>query len=146
VSEILGDLQFESLADAQIFGWNPTTETFTDEFGPEGFDGWRDTNGDFHKWSGNTEVPACVKTTDGKTYLCYNIGGCEPQEIKCYYAIANDTRAVLVEVTFAYVVPTGISELNTEKQAEVIYNLNGVRMQNAQQKGIYIINGRKVVR
>ncbi|MBP3212316.1 MAG: hypothetical protein J6M41_07075 [Prevotella sp.] len=146
VSEILGDLQLESLADAQIFGWNPTTETFTDEFGPEGFDGWRDANGDFHKWSGNAEVPACVKTTDGKTYLCYNIGGCEPQEIKCYYAIANDTRAVLVEVTFAYVVPTGISELNTEKQAEVIYNLNGVRMQNAQKKGIYIINGRKVVR
>ena len=146
VSEILGDLQLESLADAQIFGWNPTTETFTDEFGPEGFDGWRDTNGDFHKWSGNTEVPACVKTTDGKTYLCYNIGGCEPQEIKCYYAIANDTRAVLVEVTFAYVVPVGISELNADDQQEVIYNLNGVRMKNTQQKGVYIINGKKVVR
>ena len=146
VSEILGDLQLESLADAQIFGWNPTTETFTDEFGPEGFDGWRDVNGDFHKWSGNTEVPACVKTTDGKTYLCYNIGGCEPQEIKCYYAIANDTRAVLVEVTFAYVVPADISELNTDDQQEVIYNLNGVRMKNTQQKGVYIINGKKVVR
>ena len=146
VSEILGDLQLESLADAQIFGWNPTTETFTDEFGPEGFDGWRDVNGDFHKWSGNTEVPACVKTTDGKTYLCYNIGGCEPQEIKCYYAIANDTRAVLVEVTFAYVVPAGISELNADEQQEVIYNLNGVRMKNTQQKGVYIVNGKKVVR
>ena len=146
VSEILGDLQLESLADAQIFGWNPTTETFTDEFGPEGFDGWRDANGDFHKWSGNAEVPACVKATDGKTYLCYNIGGCEPQEIKCYYAIANDTRAVLVEVTFAYVVPADISELNTDDQQEVIYNLNGVRMKNTQQKGVYIINGKKVVR
>ena len=146
VSEILGDLQLESLADAQIFGWNPTTETFTDEFGPEGFDGWRDANGDFHKWSGNAEVPACVKATDGKTYLCYNINGCEPQEIKCYYAIANDTRAVLVEVTFAYVVPVGISELNADDQQEVIYNLNGVRMKNTQQKGVYIINGKKVVR
>ena len=146
VSEILGDLQLESLADAQIFGWNPTTETFTDEFGPEGFDGWRDANGDFHKWSGNAEVPACVKYTDGKTYLCYNIGGCEPQEIKCYYAIANDTRAVLVEVTFAYVVPAGISELNADEQQKVIYNLNGVRMKNTQQKGVYIVNGKKVVR
>ena len=87
-----------------------------------------------------------MKATDGKTYLCYNINGCEPQEIKCYYAIANDTRAVLVEVTFAYVVPNGISELNADEQQEVIYNLNGVRMKNTQQKGVYIVNGKKVVR
>ena len=144
VSEILGDLQLESLDQAEVYGWNPTTEKLIADF--ETYDGWRDANGDFHNWSGNAEVPACVKYTDGKTYLCYNIAGCEPQEVKTYWAIANDTRAVLVEVTFAYVVPAGISELNADEQQEVIYNLNGVRMKNTQQKGVYIINGKKVVR
>lgn len=147
VNEILADLQLESLADAEIFGWNPTTETFTDEFGSEGFDGWRDGNGDFHKWTGDATAPACVKATDGKTYYCYNIGGCDPQEIKCYYAIANDKRAVLVEVTFAYVVPAGISEVNAADQAAPVYNLNGVRMQgNNLPKGVFIQNGKKIVK
>ena len=86
-----------------------------------------------------------MKYTDGQNYLCYNINGCEEQEIKCYYAIANDKRAVLVEITFAYVVPSGITELNADEQTSVIYNINGVRMQNTNQKGVYIVNGKKVL-
>ena len=143
VNEILADLQLSSLAEAEVYGWNPTTEKFVADHEP--FDGWRDANGDFHNWSGDATVPACVKYTDGKTYPCYNISGCEPQEIKCYWAIANDKRAVLVEVTFAYVVPAGINELNADENAGAIFNINGVRMQKAQQKGIYIQNGKKVV-
>ena len=143
VNEILADLQLSSLAEAEVYGWNPTTEKFVADHEP--FDGWRDANGDFHNWSGDATVPACVKYTDGKTYPCYNISGCEPQEIKCYWAIANDKRAVLVEVTFAYVVPAGINEINADENAGAIFNINGVRMQKAQQKGIYIQNGKKVV-
>ena len=143
VNEILADLQLSSLAEAEVYGWNPTTEKFVADHEP--FDGWRDANGDFHNWSGDATVPACVKYTDGKTYPCYNISGCEPQEIKCYWAIANDKRAVLVEVTFAYVVPAGINELNADENAGAIFNINGVRMQKAQQKGIYIQNGKKIV-
>ncbi|MBO4451277.1 MAG: hypothetical protein J5770_02545 [Bacteroidaceae bacterium] len=145
VNEILADLQLESLAEAEVYGWNPTTEKFDTDFGPTGYDGWRDANGDFHKWTGNTTAPACVKYTDGKTYLCYNINGCEEQEIKCYYAIANDKRAVLVEITFAYVVPSGINEINADEKADAIFNINGVQIVKPQQKGIYIQNGKKVV-
>ena len=86
-----------------------------------------------------------MKYTDGKTYPCYNINGCEPQEIKCYWAIANTKRAVLVEVTFAYVVPAGINEINADENAGAIFNINGVQIVKPQQKGIYIQNGKKVV-
>ena len=147
VNEILADLQLESLDKAEVYGWNPTTEKFIKEaeYGPAGCDGWRNTQGDFAKWTGDATVPACVKYTDGKTYLCYNISGCEEQEVKCYWAIANTKRAVLVEITFAYVLPSGIRELSADEQAGTIYNMNGVRMQNIKQKGIYIMNGHKVV-
>lgn len=147
VSEILADLQLESLDKAEVYGWNPTTEKFIKEaeYGPAGCDGWRNAQGDFAKWTGDATVPACVKYTDGKTYLCYNISGCEEQEVKCYWAIANTKRAVLVEITFAYVLPSGIRELTADEQAGTIYNINGVRMQNIKQKGIYIMNGKKVV-
>ena len=143
VNEILADLQLESFAEAEVYGWNPTTEEFIADVAD--YDGWRNAKGDFAKWTGDATVPACVKYTDGKTYLCYNINGCEEQEIKCYWAIANDKRAVLVEITFAYVVPSGINEINADEKAGAIYNINGVRMQNTRQKGIYIKNGKKVV-
>lgn len=157
VSEILADLQLESLDKAEVYGWNPTTEKFIKEaeYGPAGCDGWRNAQGDFAKWTGDATVPACVKYTDGKTYLCYNISGCEEQEVKCYWAIANTKRAVLVEITFAYVLPSGIRELTADEQAGTIYNINGVRMgqgnkvtklqSNTLPKGIYIMNGKKVV-
>lgn len=157
VSEILADLQLESLDKAEVYGWNPTTEKFIKEaeYGPAGCDGWRNAQGDFAKWTGDATVPACVKYTDGKTYLCYNISGCEEQEVKCYWAIANTKRAVLVEITFAYVLPSGIRELTADEQAGTIYNMNGVRMgqgnkvtksqSNTLPKGIYIMNGKKVV-
>ena len=157
VSEILADLQLESLDKAEVYGWNPTTEKFIKEaeYGPAGCDGWRNAQGDFAKWTGDATVPACVKYTDGKTYLCYNISGCEEQEVKCYWAIANTKRAVLVEITFAYVLPSGIRELTADEQAGAIYNMNGVRMgqgnkvtklqSNTLPKGIYIMNGHKVV-
>ena len=156
-NEILADLQLESFAEAEVYGWNPTTEKFIKEaeYGADGYDGWRNAQGDFANWTGNTTVPACVKYTNGKTYLCYNISGCEEQEIKCYWAIANSKRAVLVEITFAYVLPSGISELTADEQAGTIYNINGVRMgqgnkvtksqSNTLPKGIYIMNGKKVV-
>ena len=41
---------------------------------------------------------------------------------------------------------TGISELNAEKADNAIYNLNGVRVKEMNQKGVYIVNGKKVVK
>ena len=143
VNEIITDLGLASLADATVYGWNPTTEEFVKSYAA--YDGWRNAQGDFANWTGNATVPACVKYTDGQTYLCYNIKDCEPQEIKCYWAIANDKRAVLVEITFAYVVPSGINEINADEKYGTIINLNGVKIVKPQQKGVYIVNGKKVL-
>ena len=47
--------------------------------------------------------------------------------------------------TFDFGEPTGINEIQTEANANgAIYNLNGARV-SAPQKGVYIMNGRKVI-
>ncbi|MBO4674171.1 MAG: hypothetical protein J5616_07465 [Bacteroidaceae bacterium] len=97
---ILSELGLTSLEEATVFGYNPTTKELISAYAA--YDGWRDANGDFASWTGNATVPACVKYTDGKSYLCYNINGCEAQTVKAYWAIANDTKAVLVEISFTY--------------------------------------------
>ena len=144
VNAILTELELSSLTEATVYGYNPTTEELIENYA--GYDGWRDANGDFRNWTGNSTVPACVKYTDGKTYYCYNIYGCEPQVIKCYWAIANDTKAVLVEIDFIYLGETvGISDINILPANNQIYDLQG-RQVNSSKKGIFIQNGRKVVK
>ena len=41
---------------------------------------------------------------------------------------------------------TGISEVKAQDSNSEIYTIGGIRVKNAQQKGIYIINGKKVVK
>ena len=100
VQAILSELSLTSLDDAKVYGYNPTTKELISSYAT--YDGWRNANGDFESWTGNATVPACVKYTDGKNYLCYNINGCDAQTVKTYWAIANDTKAVLVEIAFTY--------------------------------------------
>ena len=40
---------------------------------------------------------------------------------------------------------TGINEVNTSVNTGAIYNLNGVRVNNMTKKGVYIVNGKKIV-
>ena len=105
VTEILTALGLASYDDAVFYGWNPTTEKAIENVA--GFDGWRDQNGDFANWTGNEEVPACVKfgavmaDVDNKTFLTYNINGSFSGDIKTYWAVANaNNQAVLLEVIF----------------------------------------------
>ena len=100
VAEILAALEIESLDQATAYGWNPTTQELVANFA--GYDGWRKADGDFANWSGDATVPACLKYTDGKTYLTYNINGVEAQTIKVYWAIGTAEKAVLVEFSFIY--------------------------------------------
>jgi hypothetical protein len=100
VAEILEALEIESLDQATAYGWNPTTQELVANFA--GYDGWRNADGDFANWSGDATVPACLKYTDGKTYLTYNINGVEAQTIKVYWAIGTAAKAVLVEFSFIY--------------------------------------------
>jgi hypothetical protein len=41
---------------------------------------------------------------------------------------------------------TAINEVKTQNESSEIYTIGGIRVKNAQQKGVYIINGKKVVR
>ena len=101
VAAICAELGISDLSEATAYGYNPTAQELVKNYA--GFDGWRDANGDFHNWNADgTQAPACVKYTDGKEYLCYNRSGMEPQTIKTFWAIANDKKAVLVEIDFIY--------------------------------------------
>ena len=107
VAAICQELGIGALTEATIFGYNPTTKELVKNHA--GYDGWRDANGDFHNWNADgTQAPACVKIIEGdkgdggKTYFCYNRGGQKPQTIKCYWALANEVKAVLVEIDFIY--------------------------------------------
>ena len=144
VAAICEELGVSTLADATVFGYNPTTKELVVNY--DGYDGWRDANGDFHNWTGDTTAPVCVKYTDGQNYYCYNISGCEPQTIKCYWALANEEKAVLVEIDFIYsAVVDRISSIEQQHaDSNVVYNLQGQQVKQAQ-KGLYIVNGKKVV-
>ena len=149
VVTICQELGISELSEATPYGYNPTAKELIKNFGPEGYDGWHDINGDFHNWnSDGTQAPACVKiidgsTTDnGKTYYCYNRGGQAPQTIKCYYALGNDKKAVLVEIDFTYTDELGIDGIAADQNNAPIYNLKGQRVEKTM-KGLYIQNGKK---
>ncbi len=102
ISEICTELGITSLSAANIYGYNPSTKELISSY--SAYDGWRNATGDFYSWSGGTDVPACVKISDdAASYYCYNIQGCDPQTIPCYWAIANEEEAVLVRIDFTYV-------------------------------------------
>ena len=122
MTKIKNELGLESLSEAVVYVYNPTTK----EMVFDSNDGWRDANGDSHGWAGNAEVPVCVKYTDGQNYLCYNIQGCDPQTIKTYWAITYNKKAVLVEVDFIYTAPAAIELTLTGVEVEVgvTYDVN----------------------
>lgn len=60
---------------------------------------------------------------------------------KCYLKIA----AANAPISFTFIDPTGINEVTTTLDNNEVYTISGVRVNNAQQKGIYIINGKKMV-
>ena len=65
---------------------------------------------------------------------------------KAYLDIAptsGDAKVIDVEVDGD---ETAISTVNADQQSNSIYTINGIQVKNAQQKGIYIINGKKVVK
>ena len=144
VNAILAELELTDLSEATVAGYNPSTQELVSNYA--GYDGWRNAQGDFQNWTGNSTVPACVKYTDGKTYNCYNIYGCEPQTIATFWAICNETKAVLVEIDFIYTsVVDGIGSINLSAGTKApVYNLNGQRISSLR-KGLNIVDGKKVM-
>ena len=143
VNTILSELEISSLDEADVYGYNPTTGELLSSYAA--FDGWRDANGDFAMHSGTPTVPACVKYTDGKNFYCYNISGCDEQTIKTYWAVANGTKAMLVEIDFIYTEDvTAINSVRTQDGAATVFDLQGRRVAQPA-KGLYIVDGKKMI-
>jgi hypothetical protein len=103
LAEILEQLGVSSIGDLYVYGYNPTTQTFLPFPDTRTYDGWRDANGDFHGWTGNSEAPVCVKYDNGLSYPCYNIMGCPDANHLAYWALANaDGQAMLIQIPFIY--------------------------------------------
>ena len=130
---IFDELGVTSLDDVYVYGYNPTTQTFLPFADTRTYDGWRDANGDFHAWTGNSTAPMCVKYSDGTTYYCYNIAGGtgEDADLAAYWAFGNvDGYAVLVEIPFIYSgapAPTEITfkDLNVLDEEDVEFTFEG---------------------
>ncbi|MCD8202721.1 MAG: leucine-rich repeat domain-containing protein, partial [Prevotella sp.] len=63
--------------------------------------------------------------------------------------ISGDTSKSSGQITLTYTVDsttTGINALNAASNDDRIYNLSGQRVNNMNRRGIYIVNGKKVVR
>jgi hypothetical protein len=104
---------------------------------------------DFYFWTGTTDNPSRIKSTStaGNTWI-----------IKPFSAYVDQSAAAGahdMELEFTYeelggsttaVKGISIEDVNSNVNANGIYNLNGVKMNNVPtQKGIYIMNGKKVV-
>ena len=77
----------------------------------------------------------------GKFYLCY--AGTFPGGKAYLPATVISSSAKIIVFGDE---TTGINEMNAQDSTNEIYTIGGIRVKNAQQKGIYIINGKKVVK
>ena len=84
---------------------------------------------------------SCYILSDGAFYRC--TGGTLAAG-KAYLDIAP-TSAKVIDIDLNGD-ETAISTVNAEQQNGNIYTINGVQVKNTQLKGIYIINGKKVVK
>ncbi|MCR5131588.1 MAG: DUF4859 domain-containing protein [Prevotella sp.] len=149
VAEVCSALGIENISEAKAYIVNVTDGNFVENTG--NIDGWRNADGDAASWAESANG-FCLKLNNPASgefdYTGAHDGNFQVGDtFVAQWGIVANEKAVLLKVTITFAEdPTGISELNADEQNNVIYNLNGVRMQNTQQKGIYIINGKKVVR
>lgn len=79
---------------------------------------------------------------DGAFHLCS--AGSIPAR-KAYLPVNSASGAKIVSIVFDGST-TGINEMKAQDSSREIYTIGGIRVKNAQQKGVYIINGKKVVK
>ena len=146
VFEVLDALGITDMADAKAYIVNVTTGNFVENT----TDGWRDANGDACQWGAATNG-FCLKLDDPASGE-FNYTGAHDANfndgdtyVALWGIVANEKAVLLrVNVTFASD-PTGISNVNAIDLSNAqIFNLNGQKVNKAQ-KGIYIVNGKKVL-
>ena len=136
----------EPIATVRLAGTN--NKAVTDNGASNNIDDWRN----------EIDVAEYVKSVDGavRLLLCNNATS-TTTSIKVYSSDvadvtlkdgtvfkADDLKPRLV-VTYTVQTPSGVTEETANKGKEGIYTLSGVRVAKADQPGIYIINGKKVL-
>lgn len=142
-------LGLSSLAEAEQYILNVTTGNLVSNT----TDGWRDANGDAAAWGAENGV--CVKINDPASGLVDFIGQMPGstytagQTYTAKWAFVHEGKAVVIEVVITFVDGSGIENLATDK-AVTVYTIGGRAIQttvsgvNALEKGVYIVNGKKV--
>ena len=111
-------------------------------------DGWRDANGDAAKWG--TTGGVCVKiqkpSSGSIDYIgCYDTTHQHGEVYTAKWAFVHEGKAVVIEVVIVFET-AGIENIETLDNA-VIYTISGTRVQGdvkSLERGIYIVNGKKV--
>lgn len=150
VNEVCEALGIDNIDDAETYIVNVTTGNFV----PNTTDGWRNIDGDAEGW-GTATTGFCLKLNDPASGI-FDYSGAHDINFKvgdtyvAKWGIVYNDKAVVLEVDITFVdssVLTGINTIASDLENAEIYNLNGVKVNQADrlQKGVYIINGKKVV-
>jgi len=134
------------------FGYeiNPTTKyKFMGTYAPMTVNAESEYADNIYFWTGTTDKPSRIKSTStaGNTWVI------KPFSAYVDQSVAPGAHDVELEFTYeelngqtTAVKGISIDEINSDVLNEGIFNLNGVKMNNVPtQKGIYIMNGKKVV-
>ena len=93
--------------------------------------------------------PVIVEVTDGRLTIGAKCNATDYWCIFDNFSLTYFANADIDAVRAAYPkntgATTGINEVNTGVNTGAIFNLNGVRVNNMTKKGVYIVNGKKVV-
>ena len=150
VNEVCEALGIDNIEDADFYIVNVTTGNFVENT----TDGWRNINGDAERWETAT-TGFCLKLNDPASGI-FDYSAAHDTNFKvgdtyvAKWGVVYNDKAVVLEVDITFVdssVLTGISTIASGLENGEVYNLNGVKVNTAErlQKGVYIINGKKVV-
>ena len=131
--------------------------TLDSSYGLGTSDGWRNADGDWESWNG--ESVFCVKAdfeadSDQIYYVGTKWAASQEEDVPGTYVAryvfvnedgSENPDAVLFTVTINYGDTTGIDSLIADKNGEqTIYDLSGRRVRTITKGGMYIVNGKKV--
>ena len=147
-AEVAEALGLTSIADADQYIVNVTTGDFV----LNTTDSWRDTNGDAASWG--TAGGVCVKINDPASGIIDYIGCFDDTHVagevytaKWGFVNPDTDKAVVIDVVINFVSTVGINGVNAaDLENADIYTIGGVKIQKGAklQKGIYIVNGKKM--
>lgn len=143
VAEVAEALGVADLSEVQTYIVNVTDGSYV----VNTTDGWRDANGDAAAWSDATNG-FCIKLSDPTSGIfdytgAHDANFADGDTYVAKWAITSGDKAVILNITVTFVNATGINSIDANENV-TIFNLNGIKL-NKVQKGVNIINGKKIM-